>query len=71
MSDKDKEKAQAREKLDQARQQKIEHKKKLEASKPVEFELSSISEELRQIPALAKCLKVSKSTTKLTLMWSI
>ena len=61
MSQQDKEKAQARQQVDLARQQKIEHKKKLEASKPVEFELCNISEEMRHLPALAKCLKVSKT----------
>lgn len=38
---------------------KIDKKKKIEASKPVEFELVDIAAELRQIQAIMKCLKVS------------
>ena len=59
VSQKDKEKQQAKEKLDAERQKKADHKKAIQASKPIEFKLTEIKEELRQIPALAKCLKVS------------
>ena len=38
---------------------KIEKKKKIETSKPLEFELNGITTEQRQIPVLMKCLKVS------------
>lgn len=38
---------------------KIEKKKKIETSKPLEFELNNIAVELRQIQTLMKCLKVS------------
>ena len=37
----------------------IEKKKKIETSKPLEFELNNIAVELRQIQTLMKCLKVS------------
>ena len=59
MQAKDKEKQQARQQIDQARQMKIDKKKKIETSKPVEFELVDIEAELRQIQAIMKCLKVS------------